>query len=245
MDRQPLVAAIEHTRYGVSAEPNRYTMNGALLVIGAATNKLKMVATDGHRMPIYEHPVKIDKKAPDLQLIVPVPMLSLLPSALADASTVALAYNEAHLFFSAGKRQMAVRRMMGQFPQYEHVLPTDLPVRMECDRKELVACLRRVALVADERSNGVRLEFHPKSLVITTHSDAGSSTDKLAAATTGLTEPLMVGFDLRYLLDFVTSARTSRVALSVKAKDLACRFDIVPEEGVDYQLLCVIMPLRY
>jgi DNA polymerase III subunit beta len=197
-------------------------------------------------MPLYEHPVNL--KDPELRLLIPSRALNLVPSAVDEEETVIhFAKDDSHLFFGAGQRVITVRQLAGQFPNYQQVIPQDLPIPVECDRAEFIRTLRRAALFADERTHNVKLEISEKSLRVSAHSDAGSYADKLAINPTGISkkEPLIIGFNLLYLIDFLTRAETERVVLNLQEPKCAGKMALVPEKEaqLDYRYEYVIMPM--
>ncbi len=72
--------------------------------------------------------------------------------------------DESHLFFSVGERVLISRMLTGQFPNYEAVLPRDNNRIIELDKDLLTAAIRRVALLADERSRAIRLQVDKDQL---------------------------------------------------------------------------------
>jgi DNA polymerase-3 subunit beta len=237
------LTGIALSRYGISPEQSRYTLNAMLMRL--SPKKLTMVATDGHRMPIYEHPVD---GLPEQQFLLPARLVDLIPAAAREAPTVAFARTDSHLFFRAGKRTLSIRQIAGQFPNYERVVPNgnDLPVRVECSRADFIRSLRRVALFVDQRNHGVNLEIKEKSILLTTHSDSGTSADRFKISSAGVgAEPLFVGFNLFYLLDFLNAADTDRILLLLKNARDAAILKVAPseEEKLDYHYTYVIMPM--
>ena len=62
------------------------------------------------------------------------------------------------LFFQVGSRILISRMLTGQFPNYEAVLPRDNTKIVEMDKDKTAAAIRRVALLADERSHAIRMQ---------------------------------------------------------------------------------------
>src|ERR1051326_4745317 len=103
-----------------------------------------------------------------------------------------------------GKRLLISRRVAGQFPNYEAVLPRNNDRSITVGREEIAAAIRRVAILSDERSRTVKLTMGNGSLEITaSHSDLGEARETLEIDYAK--EDLQVGFNYQYLLDFLST----------------------------------------
>lgn len=234
-----LARLIQQTQYAISVEESRFTLNGALLE--ADGDHLRMVATDGHRLTIAEIP------APDVKIegkqLVPRKALQeivrLAGIAEADA-TVEFSADENHLFFGVGDRILTVRRMTGNFPDYQRVLPKQFTGTAIVNRQEMKDALNRVRNFADERSRAVTVAVNGEAIQVASKStETGESEDAVAAEITG--ESLTIGFNADYLLDFLGATDAEKVALHTK--DANSAMQLTPANG-DGRYLCVVMPQR-
>ena len=65
--------------------------------------------------------------------------------------------DENHLFFQLGDRLLLSRKLTGNFPDYERVLPKEQPHSVTLEREELRGAIERVAQFSDERSRAIRV----------------------------------------------------------------------------------------
>jgi len=70
--------------------------------------------------------------------------------------------------------------------------------------------------------------------------EAGESEDSLEAPYTG--DPLTIGFNAAYLVDFLKAAGSSEVRLELKDPQSAGQ--LRPAEGDDYKYRYIVMPMR-
>src|SRR5271170_940239 len=117
---------IGKTKFAISMEESRYTLNGGLLILKPDT--LAMVATDGHRLALAETDQKLGGLNGEVRVLIPKKAMDevekLSAAAGADAQ-MEFAKDESHLFFQVGHRLLISRILTGQFPNYEAVLPRD------------------------------------------------------------------------------------------------------------------------
>ena len=121
-----LRALIARTIFAISNEESRYTLNGALLILKAES--LAMVATDGHRLSFVEKPGEtLDGISGEKRVLIPRKALQELQILLSssEAEKVEFADDEHTLFFRVGHRTLSSRKLTGQFPNFEAVMPRD------------------------------------------------------------------------------------------------------------------------
>jgi DNA polymerase-3 subunit beta len=203
-----------------------------------------MVATDGHRLAHCERPgEKFEGVSGELKTLVPKKAMDELKSLLdsTDAETIEFAKDDSTLFFRIGSRLLTSRQLTGQFPNFEAVLPKDNSKIVPLNSDELNSAILRVAQFADERSRAVRLRLEKGELKISASStEAGESEDSIEAPYTG--DPLTIGFNAQYLVEFLKAAGTSEVRLELKDPQSAGQFR--PAEGDDYKYRYIVMPMR-
>ena len=93
---------------------------------------------------------------------------------------------ENHLAFRLGDRVLLSRVLEARFPQYERVLVRDNPHRARVQRQEFMAALRRVALLASERTHGVQMQFDHDSIALASVGfDLGQAAEEVACTLLG------------------------------------------------------------
>jgi DNA polymerase-3 subunit beta len=238
-----LSGLIRKTIFAISSEESRYTLNGALLLL--KPESASMVATDGHRLALVERETKIPALSNELRALVPKKALGELLKLVTEAeesAQVEFAKDESHLFFSLGERVLISRMLTGQFPNYEAVLPRENNRIIELDRELLTAAVRRVALLADERSRAIRIQVDKdKFEIFSSSGEYGEAHETLDAQYTG--EALQIGFNYQYLLDFLDVVGDSgKVRLELKDEQSAGQLRPAAEDALRYRY--IIMPMR-
>jgi len=235
---------IAKTIFAISNEESRYTLNGALLILKAES--IAMVATDGHRLAHIE---KSGENFPSMgaekKTLIPRKALSELQSLLGntDAESVEFADDDSTLFFRVGHRVLTSRKLTGQFPNYEAVLPRDNNKFAIVRSEDLSRSIQLTSQFADERSGAIKIRLEQNELKISASStDSGESEDVIE--TPYSFDPLVVGFNSAYLLDFLKAiGNTGEVRLEFK--DAQSAGQMRPEDGQeDYKYRYIIMPMR-
>ena len=234
---------IGKTIFAISNEESRYTLNGALMVLKAES--ITMVATDGHRLAHIENlKEKFDGVSGEMRTLVPKKAMAELYSLLQGSDeTVEFAKDESTLFFRIGDRLLTSRQLTGQFPNFEAVLPRDntKSVTVACD--QIFSAIQRVAQFADERSGAIRLRLDKGEIrVSSSSSEAGESEDSIE--TDYSSDPLTIGFNSQYLLDFLKAADTSDVRFEFKDPQSAGQMRPGEDNGNAFKYRYIVMPMR-
>ena len=235
--------AIQKTIFAISNEESRYTLNGGLLLLKPGS--VTMVATDGHRLALIERDIEVPGLKNELKLLIPKKAMGELVRLLSEGEgelPVSISKDESHLFFSLGQRVLICRMLTGQFPNYEAVLPRENNRVLELDKEAISAAVRRVALLADERSRAVRMHLEKGQLEISSSSgEYGEAREVLD--TSYQDEAMQIGFNYQYLLDFFGVLEEAG-KINLELKDEQSAGQLRPVEQGAYRYRYVVMPMR-
>jgi DNA polymerase-3 subunit beta len=235
---------VARTIFAISNEESRYTLNGALLILKAES--LAMVATDGHRLSFVEKPNEVlEGVSGEKRVLIPRKALQELQQLLTntEAEKIEFADDDHMLFFRVGHRTLSTRKLTGQFPNFEAVMPRDNTRFAVVRSSELSAAIQRVAQFADERSGAIRLRLESNELKISANStESGESEDTIDTPYSG--EALVVGFNSVYIIDFL-KALNNEGEVRLEFKDSQSAGQLRPEDpDAEYKYRYVLMPMR-
>ncbi|TMA39479.1 MAG: DNA polymerase III subunit beta, partial [Deltaproteobacteria bacterium] len=212
---------------------------GVLMESGDAET-LRMVATDGHRL------AKIDRRVPGARLergvIMPrkglVEARKLLEEV--DQGEVTLLVSAKDVRVSTPTVSFFMRLVEGEFPDYRQVIPNTVRARARFNRNDLLAALRRISLLASERSHGVKLHLEKGRLEASaSNPDQGEASEDIEISYGG--EPLTVGFNARYLIE-VLGAHAEGEVMELGLTDEVGPGTVTGASDPDYTY--VVMPMR-
>lgn len=206
---------ISQTIFAISAEESRFTLNGALLIL--KDTGLVMVATDGHRLALVEKHVSLPGLSGSYRALLPKKAMSEIQKLANDdpEKTIEFSGNDNHLFFRIDKRLLLSRKLTGNFPDYERVLPKEHPHTLVLQRDELKAAIERVAQFADERSRAIRIQILNGELKVhSSISETGESEETIPVEYSGA--DLEIGFNAQYLLEFLRCVDQNQIEFHFK-----------------------------
>jgi DNA polymerase III subunit beta len=245
---EALRTAISKTAFAISQEESRYTINGALLLVEAEA--LTMVATDGHRLAhIRTNSLNLPAQE-EVRVLIPKKALTEVASLLGttDNSSIEFAKDESTLYFRIGSRLLTCRQLTGAFPNYDAVMPKEYTSTLSVGSVDLSQGIQRVSQFADATSQAVRIKVEPNQLrLLSSSSEIGESEETLETTYAG--QPLAIGFNARYLIDFVRVAGSEKINFHFNSSDKAAEFRPEDEKTEDEnkgkcQYRYIVMPMR-
>jgi len=240
-----LLEQIDRTGFAASTDETRYNLNGVYFEPKGPV--LCMVATDGHRLALSEKPLAGDyglKRG----VILPRKGLHELKKLLGESVDAATEKPQTQLGFaenSAIYRRpsvvLAMRLIEGMFPDYKQVIPKQGEKILKVGRLRFLETLRRVSLLASDKSHAVKLELSPGVLkVLSQNPDLGDAKEEVPVDYAG--EPLKIGFNARYMTDVAAVLKSDDVQLEL-ADDLSP--GVLRGAGPeDAGYTAVVMPMR-
>lgn len=233
-----LLEMLELTSIAVSTDDTRLNLNGVFFQ--PMEGGLRLVATDGHRLSLAERKMEGDFGV-GRGVILPRKGVNELRKLLAEgeAETAELGLGERICVFRRPGLTFVMQLVMGQFPEYEKVIPErhDDPVVLR--RAGFLETLRRVSLLSQDQMHTVKLELSDGVLKVTSQSPELGEAYEEIPVDTKLPE-MRVGFNARYLIDVlaVMDAEEVRFQISDELSPGVLR----PAE--DESFTAVVMPVR-
>ncbi len=243
MGAAPLLEMIRFIRPAVSTEETRYYLNGAYfhnVMGGGEAPKLRLVATDGHRLNLDE--VDLPAGAEYLPgVIVPRKALDVVSVMLKDRETVEIAASPQSITYRAGNVTLTSKVIDGAFPDYMRVIPRDVPETFELESAAFVSGLAQLSAISQERSRAICLDFADGKVRLSAKNmEAGSAEVTMTAPHTGTDGEMMVGFNGKYLTEACDTLGAERVQFSLSHPDSPA----IMRAACQPSRLTVLMPLR-
>ena len=240
---------ITSTIFAITDEASRYTLSGAKVEIDQQS--LRMVTTDGHRLAKSED--KTTTAQNPIEALIPEKALAALAKLCATHDgPLSFAADENHAHFIVGSSVLIARLLYGQFPDYKMVFPKDHTRSFTADVALFRDTLRRVSLMADERSHSIRLDVKNNSTLtlIASNSEGGQAIEDLPINLQGdTTTPsdagevaLSIAFNGTFILDALASLNADQATMTFK--DENSQVMILPTIPSTIDIANVVMPMR-
>ncbi len=197
---------VRNTAFAITNEQSRFTLSGAKFIIGEGV--ATMVTTDGHRLAYVSR--EIEDKEAVMDTLIPKKALIELVKVTRGQGDVAFGEDPNHIYFETEGRLLITRKLTGQFPNYEMVMPKDNDHTAIFDLDEMSRAVRRMALIADERNRSIRITIREGEIEVTAQSsEQGEGSEIVQADYKG--EEMTLGFNWQYLLEFLQNVGSAEM----------------------------------
>ena len=234
IDQGALKEMLRKTSYAASTDETRYILNGNLLSFRG--DKLSVVATDGRRLALVEHELEFPKEA-EAEMIVPSKAVNELLHALRDEGPMKIQTTKNQVAFQFGDVLLISKLIDGTFPNFKQVIPSQCEQRVAIEREGLLTALRRVSLLASDKSNSIKLTFNKNKLMISAVTpDVGEAHESLPIKYAG--KEISVAFNPDFVMDPLKNLACDEIFVELTD-------DLSP--GVikcDVPFIYVLMPMR-
>ena len=224
-----LVEGLRSTLFASSADEAKQIRTGIHLTV--ENGGLEFAATDGHRLAVLRNSnsgnssanasAGADEGAEAFAVTVPARSLRELErllSARPSDESISLFCDRGQVVFLWADQVLTSRTLEGTYPKYGQLIPESISRSILLERKALVATLERIAVLADQHNNVVKLRSEPASGLVYLSADAqdvGSGSESLAAELEG--DAIELAFNVRYVLEGLKSMADQRVQLRLNS----------------------------
>ena len=243
IDASVLSDMIEKTIYSVSSDETRYHLNGVYFERQGVVGKevYRMVATDGHRLSLVDREVEAKGAGmPAHGVIIPRKGLFEIKKLLdAVGGEFEMAVEGSQLIVRHESTVLMVRLIEGKYPNYQQLIPQKLTNHAMVNRETLLASLKRVSLLSNQKYKGVTLSLYPGRMEISSNNpELGDAKEEIEIRYNGA--EIKIGFNARYMLDVLNSFDDDEV--DIELNDQLSPGLMRPHNDASYT--CVVMPMR-
>jgi DNA polymerase-3 subunit beta len=214
LEAQSLIQGLRATLFASSGDEAKQLLTGVHLQL--EPDALECAATDGHRLAVLRLP-QTQTTAEPFEVTVPARSLRELERLLSGRSSdepLSLFCDRGQVVFLWADQVLTSRSLDGAYPKYRQLIPESFSRQIQIDRRALVSALERVAVLADQHNNVVKLSADPQAGQVQISADAqdvGSGSEAIGAQISG--EAIQIAFNVRYLLDGLKAMAGDQVVL--------------------------------
>jgi DNA polymerase III subunit beta len=231
------VETVARVQRSASRDETRPVLTGIL--VSAAGDELRMVATDSYRLSVKE--TKLDRALDgSFEANVPARALQELGrlAQASDEESLRIAVRANQVVFEVGGVVLSSRLIEGQFPNYRQLLPDAYEHEVTLAGGEITDVVRRVSLLA-QKNAPLRLAFAQGELTVSAQTpDVGEAREALPVPFEG--DELEIGFNPEFLRDGLESVEGADVKLKLISPLRPGMIE--PADGSGF--LYLIMPIR-
>lgn len=232
---------IQKTNHAISNDETRVYLNGIFLQ--EIDSKLRAVATDGHRLSLIDTELEnIHNETLVNGIIIPkkgVTELKRLAESYPE-NDILISMDDSFIYVQANDQYfLSIRLIAREYPKYQSVIPNKTVYNMQIDRNVLLEAVRRIKIMSNEKSNGIRIKILDKEIEISAnHPSLGDAREVIPVKYTG--ERMEIGFNAKYLVDTLVTIDEGDISLDLN-NELS---PVVVKSANHPNYVGIIMPLK-
>jgi DNA polymerase-3 subunit beta len=198
-----------------------------------------MVASDGHRLSIYEDDIG-QATGYEARIIIPRKAVQEISRLLDDAEAeINVQFSNNHIKLYYKDVVFSSKLIDAKFPDFSKVFNQPFMKPLPIAKQALREALTRVAILANEKFKGVTFDMSAELLKLSTHNpEHDEAEEELQIEFEG--DPLSISFNSQYMLDAVSNLDSDVAMLTIAANASSC-FIEEPEQSL---FKFIVMPMR-
>jgi DNA polymerase-3 subunit beta len=239
LEQRTLKYLLGKTAFAMANQDVRYYLNGLLLEV--KRDRLRTVATDGHRLAKVEEEVALEI-AEEIQVILPrktvLELNRLLGVGEGGGGMVRIEISKKAFRVYMDDVVVTSKLVDGRYPDYEKVIPPISDRVAYADRETLKEALWRTAILSNEKFRGVRLSLNKGQLTLQAHNPEQEEAEE-ELEVTYTEDPMEMGFNVGYLVDVLNVLDEEEVEIGFRGTDSSV---ILRNRGREQETF-VVMPM--
>ncbi|MCR5265530.1 MAG: DNA polymerase III subunit beta [Cyanobacteria bacterium RUI128] len=239
VDLKPFVIGIKEAGFAAASfESNNNLLSGVVCDINK--NVLEIASTDGNRLSRARKIVS-NKDDKTIRLIISAKIVQefLKISNFIDEDSIKLYTKNNKIMIKSDNITMISTLMNGQYPQYNKLIPTNLPKEAKINVSKMISAIERVSPMVNEKTLSIKLNFTHNNLTLMADTpESGNSEDQLDITYGG--EDISIAFNYRYLLDGLKNIDSENMIICMNTNLSATV--IKPDNEEDF--IYLIMPVQ-
>ncbi|ABA19628.1 DNA polymerase III, beta subunit [Trichormus variabilis ATCC 29413] len=215
-----LIEGLRGSLFATSGDETKQVLTGVHLTVKQDT--LEFAATDGHRLAVVETTNERPLEDNDQQLEVTVPARALrelermLAHNAASEEPIALYLDQGQVIFAWQNQRLTSRTLEGQYPAYRQLIPRQFERQVTIERRQFLSTLERIAVLADQKNNIVKLTIDSTAQELTLSCEAqemGSGRESMNAEIAG--EDIEIAFNVKYLMEGLKALPSPEIQMHI------------------------------
>ncbi len=244
---EKLVQALRSTLFASSNDEAKQLLTGVHLNFN--NESIEAAATDGHRLAVLNLNNAMEKsnneELKNFTVTLPAKSLREVERFIASLNKdeyISIFIDKGQVVFVSTDQVITTRTLDGTYPDYSQLIPVSFTKGFEFNRKNFISALERIAVLADQHNNVIKISTEDSSSMLNISADAqdiGSGSESLSVNSKG--ESIQIAFNARYLLDGLKVINTELMTLQCNAPTTPAVFSPV---GSQEEFTYLVMPVQ-
>ncbi len=232
-----LLSMVKKVSKAASKDETRAVLTGIFFMV--EDEIIRMVATDSYRLAIVEKKISA-QTSENFKLIIPGSIFDEVVKLAAKNDTISIGYTDNQIIFMFGSSIIVTRKIEGNYPNYQQIIPKDKTVSITVNVKALISSIKRASIMVQDHSPlTFFIDSDANLLIISSHAqEIGGAEEKISIECEG--ETLEIGFNSQYIIDGLQVIESEEVVFEAQSSLKPGVFKTVGDEKFFY----LTMPVR-
>lgn len=241
LSSENILKIISKVSHSISTDETRINLNG--IYLQKLDSKLRSVAIDGHRLALLDtHDFNGNNQSLIDGIIIPkkgILELKKIAESYPDEK-LRISVDDSFMFVNASDSYfLSIRLIAREYPKYQTVIPSKTTLKMVVDRNLLLDAVKRIRILSNEKTNGIKLGINDSALSISAnHPSLGHALETIPVNYEG--NSIDIGFNAKYMIDVLSTLDYNEIIFEFNNE--LSPVIIRTDELVDF--LGIIMPLK-
>ncbi len=228
---------IDKTIYATSIDEVKYSLNG--VYVEKSTDCLRCVATDSHRLSLYDYEGITTIEGMNKGVIIPRKGLLEIKKIGGESELEIAIEKNKNFIVKNGNTTVQIRLLDYDFPDYKSVIPAETKINIKIKKDLLMSAVKRAQSIYQEKISRVVFNIEKDLLTVESNEpDIGEVREELEIEYSGT--PIKIGFNGRYLIESLGAMEGEFVSIGLNNEQSASTF-YVDDNKKHFNL---IMPMR-
>lgn len=238
---EQILEIISKTNHAISTDETRLYLNG--IYLQETDSKLRAVATDGHRLSMIDTELENSNIENLINgIIVPRKGVSELKRVAETnpGADINISVDDSFMYVNCEEKYfLSIRLISREYPKYQAVIPQKTTFALIVDKGAVLDALRRIKIMSNEKSNGVRVKLNENEMVLmANHPSLGDARETIPVEYDG--REMEIGFNAKYLIETLATFDEGEIRFEINNE-----FSAVVLKATNLpHLLGIIMPLK-
>ncbi|WP_041390960.1 DNA polymerase III subunit beta [Prochlorococcus marinus] len=242
--------ALKSTLFASSSDESKQILTGVHLIFDG--NILQAAATDGHRLAVLnlEDAINLNSSTnlntnDKIEVTLPAKSLREIERFIGNYKNeekISLFYDSGQVVFTALNQVVTTRILEGDYPNYNQLIPESFSNILEFDRKPFISALERIAVLADQHNNVIKISKEPSSDLVKITADAqdvGSGVESIPVKFNG--DNFQIAFNVRYLLEGLRVFEEDKICLRCNLPTTPAILSSIDDQNT---FIYLVMPIQ-
>ena len=200
---------------------------------------LKLVASDGHRLSIYEDDIN-QSTGVESRIILPRKGVIELSRLLDDPeANLSVSFSSNNIKVIYKNLIFSAKLIDAKYPEFGKIFQQEFHNQIHIQKQVLKDALTRVSILANEKFKGVNLNISSDCLKLSTHNPEHEEAEE-ELLIDYLGDPVSISFNAQYLLEAVSNLDSELAVITIASNGSSCFI----EEPENHFFKFIVMPMR-